>query len=336
MHGGDDSPPRPARFARLMTAMNNHKLKVFSGRANVPLAEKIAQCLGNPLGKITLLNFPDGETWCRIEEDVRGRDVFVVQPTCPPVNENLMELLIILDSLKRASADRITAVLPYYGYARQDRKDVGRVPITAKLVADLLTVAGANRVLALDLHAAQIQGFFDIPVDHLHAAPVINDYIRSLNIPVSDFVVLSPDEGSIKRALVYQKKLGGAIAIVDKRRSSATETKQANLIGASLNGKVVVIFDDMISTAGSVVGAAHVARCNGAREVYACATHPVLCGPAIDRLRDAPLKQVVVTDSIPLTPDKQLPRIKVLSVAPLLADAIKRIHLNESVSKLFE
>jgi ribose-phosphate pyrophosphokinase len=247
----------------------------------------------------------------------------------------MMELLVILDSLKRASAARITAVLPYYGYARQDRKDVGRVPITAKLVANLVTIAGANRVLALDLHAAQIQGFFDIPVDHLHAAPVINEYIRGLNIPAEDFVVLSPDVGSIKRALVHQKKLGGAIAIVDKRRSSATETKQANLIGSSLEGRVAVIFDDMISTAGSVVGAANIAKYNGAREVYACATHAVLCGDAINRLRDAPLKQIVVTDSIPLTPEKHLPRIKVLSVAPLLADAIKRIHFNESVSRLF-
>src|SRR5438093_2065296 len=311
-------------------------LKVFSGRANVPLAEKIAQCLGDTLGKITLQNFPDGEFWVRIDEDVRGRDVFVVQPTCPPVNENLMELLVILDSLKRASAARITAVLPYYGYARQDRKDVGRVPITAKLVANLLTVAGANRVLALDLHAAQIQGFFDIPVDHLHAAPVINEYIRSLAIPPRDLVLLSPDEGSIKRALLHQKKLGGAIAIVDKRRSNAVDVKQANLIGSSLDDRVAVIFDDMITTAGSVVGAANVARCNGAREIYACATHAVLCGPAIERLRDAPLQQVIVTDSIPLPPNKQLPTINVLSVAPLLADAIKRIHFNESVSKLFE
>src|ERR1700693_929490 len=276
---------------------NNNQLRVFSGRANVPLAEKIAQCLGDSLGKITLQNFPDGEFLARIDEDVRGRDVFVVQPTCPPVNENIMELLIILDSLKRATAARITAVLPYYGYARQDRKDVGRVPITAKLVADLLTVAGANRVLALDLNAAQIQGFFDTPVDHMHAAPVINDYIRSLNIPPRDFVVLSPDEGSIKRALVHQKKLGGSIAIVDKRRSSATETKQANLIGASLEGKTAVIFDDMISTAGSVVGAAHVAKVAGAREVYACATHGVLCGQAIERLRSAPIKEIVITDS---------------------------------------
>ena len=296
---------------------HNNKLKVFSGRANVPLAEKIAQCLGDPLGKITLQNFPDGEFLARIDEDVRGRDVFVVQPTCHPVNENLMELLIILDSLRRASAARITAVIPYYGYARQDRKDQGRVPITAKLVANLLTTAGANRVLALDLHAAQIQGFFDIPVDHMHAGPVINEYIRSLKIPKEDFVVLSPDEGSVKRALLFQKKhRGGAIAIVDKRRSSsATQVEGANLIGCSLQNKVAMIFDDMISTAGSVITAANVARHNGAREVYACATHAVLCGGAINRLRDAPIKQLVVTDSIPLTPEKQLPKIRVLSVA---------------------
>jgi ribose-phosphate pyrophosphokinase len=316
--------------------MNNNKLKVFSGRANIRLAENIANVLGDTLGKVTLSNFPDGEISVRIEEDVRGRDVFVVQPTCPPVNENLMELLIMLDSFRRASANRITAVLPYYGYARQDRKDVGRVPITAKLVANIITKAGADRVLALDLHAAQIQGFFDIPVDHLYGSPVINEYIRSLGIPRNDFVVLSPDEGSIKRALFHQKKLGGAIAIVDKRRSSATETKQANLIGSSLDNKVAVIFDDMISTAGSVVGAANVARHNGAREIYACATHAILCGPAIERLRDAPIKQIVVTDSIPVPPNKQLPNIKVLSVASLLADAIKRIHFNESVSRLFE
>ena len=317
-------------------AVNNHKLKVFSGRANVPLTDKIARYLGDAPGKITLSNFPDGEISVRIEEDVRGRDVFLVQPTCPPVNDNLMELLVMLDSFKRASAARIATVLPYYGYARQDRKDVGRVPITAKLVADLLTVAGTHRVLALDLHAAQSQGCFDIPVDHLHAGPVINEYIRGLGIPPRDLVVLSPDEGSIKKALLHQKKLGGAIAIVDKRRSSATDVKQANLIGSSLDGKVAIIFDDMISTAGSVVGAAHVARCNGAREVFACATHPVLCGPAIERLRDAPLRQIVVTDSIPVPPNKHLPNMTVLSVAPLLADAIKRIHLNESVSKLFE
>ena len=316
---------------------NNNKLKVFSGRANIPLAEKIAQCLGDPLGKITLSNFPDGEISVRIDEDVRGRDVFVVQPTCPPVNDNLMELLIMLDSFKRASAARITAVLPYYGYARQDRKDVGRVPITAKLVADLLTSAGANRVLALDLHAAQIQGFFDIPVDHLHAGPVINEYIRSLNIPPRDFVVLSPDEGSIKKALVYQKKLGGAIAIVDKRRSSATETKQANLIGASLEGKVGgdLRRHDLDGRQRRRRGQRRQVQ-RGPRDLrLRHARRPVRPGHrAAARMRR--IKQIVVTDSIPLPPNKQLPNIKVLSVAPLLADAIKRIHFNESVSKLFE
>jgi ribose-phosphate pyrophosphokinase len=314
----------------------NNRLKVFGGRANVPLAEKVAEYLDDSLGKIALGNFPDGEISVRIDEDVRGRDIFIIQPTCPPVNDNLMELLIIIESFKRSSAERITAVLPYYGYARQDRKDVGRVPITAKLVADIVTEAGADRVLALDLHAAQIQGFFNIPVDHLHGGPVICDYIRKLDIPPRDLVILSPDEGSIKKALLFQKKLGGAIAIVDKRRSSATETKQANLIGASLDGKIAVIFDDMISTAGSVVGAANVAKLNGAREIYACATHAVLCDNATGRLRDSPIKQVVVTDTIPLPPNKQLKNIKVLSVASLLADAIKRIHFNESVSKLFE
>ena len=315
--------------------INSSKLKVFSGRANIALGERIARCLGDTLGKITLDNFPDGETSVRIDEDVRGRDIYVVQPTCPPVNTNLMELLIILDAFKRASAARITAVLPYYGYARQDRKDQGRVPITAKLVADLLTSAGADRVLALDLHAAQIQGFFDIPVDHLYSAPVIGKYVRSLNIPPDDFVVLSPDEGSIKKALMYQKRLGGKIAVVDKRRSSATQTEQANLIGASLEGKVVVIFDDMISTGGSVVGAANVAKKHGARAIFACATHAVLCDNAIERLRDAPIRQIAVTDSIPLPPEKQLANIVVLSVAELLADAIKRIHNNQSVSALF-
>lgn len=317
-----------------MNRMN--KLRVFSGRANLPLAEKIVHSLGDTLGRMTLTDFPDTETSVKIEEDVRGADIFIVQPTCPPVNQHLMELLVLLDCFKRASAGRITVVLPYYGYARQDRKDVGRVPITAKLVADVLTVAGANRILALDLHAAQIQGFFNIPVDHLYAGPVIDEYIRSLNIPMRDFVVLSPDEGSIKRALSHQKKLGGVITIVDKRRASATETKQANLIGAPLQGKVAVIFDDMISTGTSVVGAARIARENGAKAVIACATHAVLCGNAIENLRRAPLDELVLTDSIPIAPQKQLPNMKLLSVAPLLADAIKRIHFNESVSKLFE
>src|SRR5262245_60156581 len=253
--------------------MNNHRLKIFSGRANMPLARKIADVLDDHPDLISISNFPDAEIQVKIDEDVRGRYIFIVQPTCPPVNENLMELLIILDAFKRASAARITAVLPYYGYARQDRKDQGRVPITAKLVADLIESAGASRVLALDLDAAQIQGLFSETIAHLSGGTVSTDYIRGLNIPRRDLVVLRPDEGSIKKALLYQKKLGGSIAIVDKRRSSATETRQANLIGASLEGKVAIIFDDMISTAGTVVGAAHVAKRNHAREIYVCATH---------------------------------------------------------------
>ncbi len=316
--------------------INNSLLKVFSGRANVQLAEKIAQYLGDPLGKLTLMNFPDGEFWARIDEDVRGRDVFIVQSTCHPVNENIMELLILLDSFKRASAARITVVLPYYGYARQDRKAEGRVPITAKLVANLLTSAGAQRVLTLDLHAAQIQGFFDIPVDHLYASPVILDYVRKLDYSPDEIVVLSPDEGSVKRALHYQKKLNAPMAIVDKRRVNANQVEMANLIGASLDGKVALIFDDMISTGGTVVSAARIAKTVGkARAVYIFATHGVLCGDAIARLRDSNVEKVVITDTIPLTPEKQLDKIDVLTVAELLADGIKRIHFNQSVSELF-
>jgi ribose-phosphate pyrophosphokinase len=314
----------------------NNQLKVFSGRANVPLAEKIAQFLGDPLGKITLMNFPDGEFWARIDEDVRGRDVFVVQSTCHPVNENVMELLIMLDSLKRASAARVTVVLPYYGYARQDRKAEGRVPITAKLVANLLTSAGAQRVLTLDLHAAQIQGFFDIPVDHLYASPVIMRAVKRLNIDPRELIVLSPDEGSVKRALRYQKKLNVDMAIVDKRRVSADRVEAANLIGAPLEGKTAIIFDDMISTAGTVASAARTARTVGkARQVYVFATHGVLCGDAIKNLREAPIERITITDTIPLTPEKRIANIDVVSVAELLADGIKRIHFNQSISELF-
>jgi ribose-phosphate pyrophosphokinase len=314
---------------------NNHKLKIFSGRANRPLAEGIAQDCGVPLGAITLGNFPDGETKVSIDEDVRGRDVFLVQPTCTPVNQNLMELLIMLDAFKRASPARITAVLPYYGYARQDRKDKGRVPISSKLVANLITKAGADRVLALDLHAAQIQGFFDIPVDHLYAVKEIAKHVRSLKIPQDELIVLSPDEGSIKKALDFQKYVGGRIAVVDKRRTSATEIKHHHLIGASLDGKTAVIYDDMISTAGTTVGAANVARGAGAKGVYICSTHGVLCGQAIEKLKSTPMNQIAITDSIPLTPEKQLPNMKVISVATLIANAIKRIHGNESISALF-
>ncbi|HUY36653.1 MAG TPA: ribose-phosphate pyrophosphokinase [Pirellulales bacterium] len=311
-------------------------LKIFSGRANHDLATRICAYLGLPVGAISIGNFPDGEISCKIDEDVRGRDVFLVQPTCPPVNENLMELLIMIESCKRASAERVTAVMPYYGYARQDRKDEGRVPITAKLVANIITRAGADRVLTMDLHAAQIQGFFDVPVDHLYASPVLNEHFLKMKIPEDDVVVVSPDEGSTKRALGHAKRMGGRLAIVDKRRSSAEKTRQENLIGASVENKVVFMFDDMISTAGSICGAAQKVHEAGAREIHIAATHGVLCGKAIENLKAAPIASVVITDTIPLTPAKMLPKIKVKSVAPLLGEAIKRIHRNESVSKLFD
>ena len=298
------------------------------------MAKRMCDYLGLSLGRLSIGNFPDGEISCKIEQDVRGRDVFLVQSTCPPVNENLMELLIMIDCFKRASADRITAVIPYFGYARQDRKDEGRVPITAKLVADLITKAGANRALMMDLHAAQIQGFFDIPVDHLYAAPVIDEHFRSMNIDPEDIVVVSPDEGSIKRVLTHVAELGGRLAIVDKRRSGE-DVKQANFIGGPIKGKVALIFDDMISTAGSICGAAHLVMKEGARKVYLAATHGVLCGKAIERIREAPIESLVITDTIPLTPQRRLENIAVLSVAPLLGEAVKRIHHNESVSRLF-
>jgi ribose-phosphate pyrophosphokinase len=320
-----------------VTGSNNHKLKIFSGRANRTLADQIARHLGVPLGNINLGNFQDGETSVRIDEDVRGRDVFVVQPTCPPVNENLMELLLILDAFKRASPARLTAVIPYYGYARQDRKDMGRVPISAKLVADLLTAAGAERVLCLDLHAAQIQGFFNIPVDHLFAVKEITTHVKSLGIPTEDMVVVSTDEGNVKKALLYQRRLGGQIAVVDKRRQSAEETRVAHLLGAPVAGKTCVLFDDMISTASSMVNAAEVVKKHGAKRIYVCATHGLFSGPAVEKLREAPIEQIAITDSVPLPKDKvdRLPNLKVISVAPLLADAIRRIHGNESISVLF-
>jgi ribose-phosphate pyrophosphokinase len=316
--------------------MNHTKLRVFSGRANPALAERIALQLNDSLGNLKVESFPDSETSVRIEEDVRGRDVFIVQSTCTPVNEHLMELLVILDAFKRASPSRVTVVLPYYGYARQDRKDQGRVPISAKLVANLLVAAGANRILALDLHAPQIQGFFDIPVDHLTAAPVFVSHIRKMNLSMDDVVFLSPDEGRVKSTLHYQKRLGGELAIVDKRRSSATTTEQANLIGASVKGKIALMFDDMISTAGSISGAARIAEQNGAKEIHVFSTHGVLCGNAIETLKKSPIKKLVITDSIPLRPEKHLDIIEVLSVDKLLADAMYRIHENESISKLFE
>jgi ribose-phosphate pyrophosphokinase len=300
------------------------ELKIFSGRANPRLANDICASLHLSLGSITLGQHPDGENFCKIDDDVRGRDVFLVQPTCPPVNNNLMELLIMIDSCKRASASRITAVVPYYGYARQDRKDEGRVPITAKLVANMITRAGADRVLTMDLHAPQIQGFFDVNA-HFHAKGYAPEEI----------VVVSPDEGSIKRAIGHSKRLGGRLAIVDKRRDNALVTIQKNIIGGPVEGKICFMFDDMISTAGSICGAAEFVRKAGAKEIHLGATHAVLCGPAIDNIRKAPIDSLCITDTIPLTDDKKLPCIEVLSVADLLAEAIRRIHHHQSLSEMF-
>lgn len=312
----------------------NRQLKIFSGRANEGLTQKICDFLNLPMAKSRLVTFPDGEFHCKIE-DVRGRDVFLVQSTSPPVNDNLMELLIMIDTCLRASANRITAVIPYYGYARQDRKDEGRVPITAKLVANMIVRAGADRVLAMDLHAAQIQGFFDVPVDHLYAGSVLNDHFQAMNIPEEDLVIVSPDEGSIKRAVGHAKRIGGELAIIDKRRLSADKVVQENIIGSSLEGKVAVMFDDMISTAGSICGAADLVKKKGAREIHVAATHGVFAGKAMERLRNAPIDSIVITDSVPVSPERMLPNMKVLSVAPMLGEAIKRIHQHESISEIF-
>ncbi len=311
------------------------ELKIFSGRANETLADKICKHLHLDRAAVTLGKFPDGENYCKLDEDVRGRDVFLVQPTSPSVNDNLIELLIMIDCCKRASAERITAVIPYYGYARQDRKDEGRVPITAKLVANLITRAGADRVLTMDLHAAQIQGFFDVPVDHLYAAPVLNKHFADLGLTDDQICVVSPDEGSIKRAVGHNKRLGGNLAIVDKRRTSATQVSQSTIIGGPVEGKIAVMFDDMISTAGSICGAARLVHEAGAAEIHIACTHGVLCAPAIERIREAPINSIVVTDTIPVPIEKQLPNLTQLSVAPLLAEAIKRIHHDQSISELF-
>ena len=311
------------------------ELKVFSGSAHPELAKEITDTLGIPLGQARLRRFPDTEVSFQIDENIRGTDVFVVQPTCTPVDEHLVEMLIMIDAFRRSSAARITAVLPYYGYGRQDRKDKPRVPISAKLVANLLSAAGANRVLTMDLHKAQIQGFFDIPVDHLFAAPVLNDHFVDQGLTKEDFIVVSPDEGSIKRALGHVKRLGGGLAIVDKRRTAADKTSQENIIGGPVEGKIVLMFDDMISTAGSICGAAEVLAQRGAKEIHVAATHGVLCGKAPERLTAAPITSLAVTDTIPLTPAQMIPKIRVLSVSKLLGEGIKRIHRNESVSRLF-
>jgi len=311
-------------------------LTLLSGRAHPKLAGEIAEYLGIRLASVELSNFPDGEISLKLNQNVRGRDVFIIQPTSPPVNDNLMELLILMDACRRASAERITAVIPYFGYARQDRKDSGRVPITSKLVANLINEAGADRVLAMDLHAAQIQGFFDTPVDHLYAAPIVDQYFKSLKIPDEELVVVSPDEGSIKRTLQHNNNLGGTLAIVDKRRKNALETHQANLIGDPIEGKTALLFDDMISTAGSIVGAVNVVKEHGAKDIYVSASHAVFCGPAIQLLSEAPIKEIVVTNSLAIPDQDKLSNLRVISIAPLLGEAIRRIHRNESVSHLFD
>ena len=311
----------------------HHALKILTGNAHPALAREICQHLGVPLARMNVSRFPDGEVRLQIMENVRGADVFLVQPTCRPVNENLVELLIILDALRRASAYRITAVMPYYGYARQDRKDKPRVPISAKLVADLVTSAGANRVLALDLHAGQIQGYFDIPVDHLYATPVTVNYFRKLRL--KNLVVVSPDPGGVERARAFAKRLKVPLAIIDKRREDADVVEMFNVIG-EVDGKSCLIVDDMIGTGGTLGQGAKALKAKGASRVLACCTHGVFAGNAIDNIMDSPLEQVVATNSIPLLPEAQAcERIKVLSVANLLAEAIKSIYKETSVSRLF-
>ncbi len=309
-----------------------YELKLFSGNANRPLADEISQYLRVPLGDADVDRFSDGEIFVQINENVRGADVFLIQPTCPPVNDNLMELLVLIDALKRASARRITAVLPYYGYGRQDRKVQPRVPITAKLVADLLTAAGVDRVMALDLHAGQIQGFFNIPVDHLFAAPVIIDYLGKKDL--RDPVIVSPDAGGVERARAIAKRLKANLAIIDKRRDGPNVAVFMHLIGDVL-GKDVVIIDDLIDTAGTLVQAVEALQREGARRVLACGVHPVLSGPAVERIRVSVLEEVIVTNSIPVSEAKRAARVTVLTVAPLLGEAIRRIHDEESVSTLF-
>ena len=312
------------------------KIRVFSGNANISLAQKICEKLGVPLGKANVTTFSDGETRVEINENVRGMDVFIIQSTCTPVNVTLMELLIMIDAMKRASADRITAVVPYYGYARQDRKVAPRAPISAKLVADLITTAGAQRLLSMDLHAGQIQGFFNIPVDNIFATPVLIDYMkRSYQHSQDNTVVVSPDTGGVERARAFGKRLGASLAIIDKRREGPNEAQVMNIIG-NIKGKRVLILDDMIDTAGTVVQAANALAEAGALEVSVCCTHPVLSGPAIDRIEKSNIKEIIVTDTIPLS-DRAAScnRIKILSVSGLLSEAVRRIYYNDSVSSLF-
>jgi len=307
-------------------------MKIVTGTAHPQLAQAICSYLKVPLGDATVSSFPDGETFVRINENIRGRDVFIVQPTCPPTNQNLMELLILADAARRASAARITAVIPFFGYARQDRKDQPRVPITAKLVANLIVASGVDRVLTMDLHAQQLQGFFDIPVDHLYALPVMISYLRRLGL--GDLVIVSPDVGGVKMASAYAQAMNAGLAIVVKRRKSATEIEAVTVIG-DVDGKNVIIVDDLTETAGTLVGAARILRSQGAKNIYAGVSHTVLTDLAVERLKSSEIKELITTDSVPVRADSDA-RVKVLSVAELLGEGIRRIHDDESVSSLFE
>ncbi|MBP7948460.1 MAG: ribose-phosphate pyrophosphokinase [Verrucomicrobiales bacterium] len=307
-------------------------LKVFSGTAHEGLSDRICRSLGVRRSDATVNSFPDGETFVKINENIRGCDVFIVQPTCPPSNHNLMELLIMVDAARRASADRITAVLPFYGYARQDRKDQPRVPITAKLVANLLVAAGVNRVLTIDLHAGQIQGFFDIPVDHLYAAPVLIRYLLQKGMGGSDIVIVSPDVGGIKMSYSFSKSLGADFAIVAKNRRSATEVQALDVIG-EVEGKNVLLVDDMTETAGTLTAAANLLKSRGAKRILAGVTHAVLGELALKRLADSPIEELICTDTVPMAHG---PKVTTLSTAEMLGEAIRRIHQGESVTSLFE
>ena len=311
----------------------DNTLKVFAGNAHPQLTREICDYLHVPQGMLNLTRFSDGEIYCQVLENVRGTDVFALQPLGPPVNENLMELLILMDALKRSSAQRITAVIPYYGYARQDRKDKPRVPISAKLVSDLISAAGADRVLTMDLHAPAIQGFFNIPVDHLFAAPVIIEHVAKLKIP--DLVIISPDAGGVERARAYAKRLHASLAIIDKRRVEKNVAEILHVVG-DVKGMNALIVDDIVDTAGTLTGTVKALKQDGARKIYACFTHAVLSGPAQERLKASELEKVVVTNTIPVDAARQAEgRLEVLSIAPLLGEAIKRIHTNSSVSSLF-
>ena len=310
-----------------------HDIKLFSGRANPKLAEEIAEYLGTTVGPMVIKNFADGETSVQVQESIRGDDVFIIQPVCSPVNQNAMELLIMIDAFKRASAKSVTAVIPYYGYARQDRKTTGREAITAKLMADLLTTAGANRVLALDLHSGQIQGFFNILVDNIFATLVLVDYMKKKNFKPEELCAVSPDAGGVRRARYFAKEMKCSIAIVDKRRDKHNEAIAEYLIG-DVKDKICILFDDIIDTAGTICEAAKLLKKEGAKEVYVCAVHPVFSGPALQRLDEAPIEEVVVTNSIPLA-EGAPKKITQLSVAPILGEAISRIHDDESISSLF-